>query len=101
MGHRRPHDPLERINAHRLEELDAIARAFGGVADVRGGAGRGGGRRGHRHRRRVAKRPDDGKGPLPRARERLPSGVRVAFVRLARRARSVLEASEATGGTRP
>lgn len=101
MGHRRPHDPLERINAHRLEELDAIARAFGGFADV--------------WRVRAERVDAEGidiavesrSGPTT-ARVRFlepvsdhPSGVRVAFVRLARRARSVLEASEATGGTRP
>lgn len=101
MGDRVPHDPLERINAHRLDELDAIARAFGGVANVRGVP---------------AERVDaegidiavEARSGPTTARVRFldpvsdyPLGVRVAFVRLARRARSVLEASEMTGGTRP
>ena len=98
MGHRVPHDPLERINAHRLEELDAIARAFGGVADVRG----------VRAERVDADGIDiavESQRGRTTARVRFlepvsdyPSGVRVAFVRLARRARSVLEATEMTGG---
>ena len=101
MGHRVPHDPLERINAHRLDELDVIARAFGGVAEVRG----------VRAERVDAEGIDiafdSPSGPtMTRIRfldpvSDYPSGVRVAFVRLARRARSVLEEGDRSGGTRP
>ncbi len=101
MGHRAPHDPLERINAHRVDELVAIARAFGGVGEVLG----------------VRAELVDAEGidihvesptGATTARVRFlepvrdyPAGVRVAFVRLARRARAVLEASDTTGETRP
>lgn len=99
--HRGPHDPLERINAHRLDELGVIARAFGDVADV-------GGVRAERvDAEGIDIAVESRSGPTT-VRVRFlkpvsdyPSGVRVAFVRLARRARSVLEASDMAGVTRP
>lgn len=101
MDHRTPHDPLERINAHRLDELAVIARAFGGVPDPK----------------IVRAERVDAEGiditiesPSGVRTTRVtfsepvsdyPSGVRVAFVRLARRARNVLDESDSTGGSRP
>lgn len=95
MSHRQHHDPIQRLNEHHADDLLVIARALGGHADALSA---------------LAERVDrDGidlavetpRGPATvRVRFTEPvdaaddlGAVRVAFVRLARRARALSAAS--------
>lgn len=88
MNHSRNHDPVEQMNAHRTDELLVIAQTVGQVPDataVRADAVDAAGIEitvetpGGTMRRRV-----DFLEPI----NDYPSGIRVAFVRLARHARN-------------
>ncbi len=93
--HAHHHDPLEQMNTHRSEELLAIVRAFGGHPDalaVRAEDVDPGGID-------VAVTTPDGPSrtriAFPEPVTDFPAGMRLTFVRLARRARAVLAGDEA------
>lgn len=101
MGHRGRHDPLESINAHRLEELEVIASAFAGAADAREVRAEAVDAEGIDIAFESPSGPTTARVRFLEPVADFPSGIRVAFVRLARQARRVLEDGEPTGGTRP
>ncbi len=99
MKHRRHSDPLQHMNADYGDDLLAAARALGGHPDATAA------RAEHVDRHgvdlavvtptgTVTARVDFAE-PIPEA--DYPDGVRVAFVRLARRARTALSAAEGGG----
>jgi len=101
MDHRGPHDPLERINAHRLEELEVIARAFGGVVDIMGVRAEGVDAEGVDIAVESPGGPTTARVNFLEPVSDYPTGVRVAFVRLARHARRVLAETDTARGARP
>lgn len=86
MRHSQDHDPLERINTHRRDELLAIVRAYGGRPDAEAVRAEGVDRTGIDV---VVERPPPSarvRIDFPEPVEDFPSGVRLTFVRLARQA---------------
>lgn len=98
MRHEIPHDPLERINAHRLEELEVIARVFGGAPDASDVRAEQVDAEGIHISFQSCEGPVTTRVPFLEPVGDYPSGVRVAFVRLARRARDLLERGDAASG---
>ncbi|MGI8755477.1 MAG: DUF2470 domain-containing protein [Acidimicrobiales bacterium] len=96
MKHSDHHDPLERINSHRLDQLLAIARTFGGHPAARSVRADGFDRAG------IDLTVDDPGGPAScrvtflEPVEDFPTGVRLAFVRLARAAHDTETTNDAT-----
>lgn len=91
MRHSELHDPLERINSHRLDQLLDIARAFSGHPAARSVRAEGVDAAGLDLRVEAPRETARCRVPFLEPVEDFPTGVRLAFVRLARSAQRTLD----------